>query len=140
METQDVKIDHVGIAVERIESALAFYLEGLGMELLHREELASRAVRVAFLADPRDPDGAQVELLEPFAAEGPVARFLRVRGPGLHHIAFRAPDLPASMARFRDAGRPPLQERPGPGARGRQVCFLHPRHAHGVLVELVGAA
>lgn len=132
-------LDHVGVAVERIPEALPFYRESLGLEPLHEETVPSQGVRVVFLAAPgAGPTDCQVELLEPIGAEGAVAKFLVKRGPGLHHVAFRSPDLAGEMAALRRKGTPPLEEAPRKGSRGHQVCFLHPKHAHGVLVELVG--
>lgn len=133
-----MRVDHVGVAVRSIEEALGFYRDRLGLAVTHREEVAGQGVRVAFLARPGAGEGeAEVELLEPLGG-GAVARFLEFRGPGLHHLAFRAVDIAGAMAGLKAAGLPALEDAPRPGARGRRVCFLHPRRAHGVLVELVG--
>lgn len=131
-----MKIDHVGIAVRDIEAAAAFYRDRLGLSLTHREDVPAQKVRVAFLSD--GSGGCEVELLEPLADDGAVGRFLASRGPGMHHLAFRAEDIGGVMADLRRAGAPPMEERPRPGARGHSVCFIHPRHAGGVLLELVG--
>ena len=131
-----MKIDHIGVAVESIEGALPFYRKALGLEVSHREELASQRVRVAFL----QAGETSVELLEPAGEEGAVAKFLKTRGPGLHHVAFRVEDIKGEMERLRQAEVPPLEASPRAGARGHLVCFLHPKHAHGVLVELVSHA
>ncbi|MFH1724283.1 MAG: methylmalonyl-CoA epimerase [Elusimicrobiota bacterium] len=134
-----MKLDHVGIAVRDIERAAALYKEAFGLEVTHREDVPAQHVRVAFLGDPEDPDGAaQVELLEPMGDEGAVARFLASRGPGMHHLAFRAGDVAAEMDRLRRTGHPPIEDKPRPGSRGHSVCFVHPRHAGGALIELVG--
>lgn len=130
-------MDHVGIVVESIDKALAFYRDALGLVVDHREDVPSQQVRVAFLKDPTE-GRAQIELLEPVGEEGAAARFLKSRGPGMHHVAFHARDMGAAMKKLKDSGRPPLEDAPRPGARGHQVCFLHPKHAHGVLIELVG--
>ena len=127
-------VDHVGIAVRSIEEALPFYRKALGLEVVHREEVASQKVKVAFL---RAGETA-IELLEPAAEEGAVAKFLKERGPGLHHVAFRVKDIRAEMERLKGDGTPALEESPRAGARGHLICFLHPRLAHGVLVESVG--
>jgi len=131
-----MKLDHVGIAVEAIEKVLPFYREQLGLSVFHREDVPSQKVRVVFLA-PSDGAGSALELLEPMGEEGPVAAFLKNRGPGIHHLAFEAHAIEKAMERLRAAGRPPLEEKPRAGARGRKVCFLHPKHADGVLIELV---
>ena len=133
-----MRLDHVGVAVRAVSEAADFYRDSLGLEVVHREEVPEQGVRVAFLADPGDAEGCQVELLEPISGTGAVAKFLSERGPGLHHLAFRAGEVGAAMRRLRAAGLPPLESAPRPGARGHQVCFLHPRHCHGVLLELVG--
>lgn len=130
-------LDHVGIAVESIEGALPFYRDALGLVVECREEVRSQNVRVAFLKDPSE-DRARIELLEAAGEEGAVARFLRSRGPGMHHAAFRALDIAETMKQLKDSGRPALEDAPLQGARGHRVCFLHPRRAHGVLIELVG--
>lgn len=126
-------IDHVGVAVESLETAVAFY-EKLGLKVAHREDVPSQKVRVAFLQAGQ----AAVELLEPTGEEGAVAKFIKTKGPGLHHVAFHVDKVGAHMDRLRGLGLPPLEAAPRPGARGHHVCFLHPKHAHGVLVELVG--
>lgn len=131
-----MKIDHVGIAVTSIDEALPFYRDQLGLRLLEREEVESQHVKVAFLGS-REPGEALVELIEPLGKEGAVAKFLQVRGPGMHHLAFHTNAIEYAMERLKAHGRPPLDDRPRPGARGHKVCFLHPKHAHGVLVELV---
>ncbi|MBI5630173.1 MAG: methylmalonyl-CoA epimerase [Elusimicrobia bacterium] len=131
-----MNIDHVGIAVASIEEALPFYREALGLEVSHREEVAAQGVTVAFL----QAGETALELLEPLGEGGAVAKFLKTRGPGLHHVAFKAPGLKDQMARLALKGLPALEPEPRPGARGHRVCFLHPKHAHGVLVELVEEA
>ena len=133
-----MKLDHIGVALRVLSEAADFYRQALNLEVVHREEVPGQGVRVAFLVDPKDPEGCQVELLEPIAGAGAVAKFLSERGPGLHHLAFRAPSVGAAMKKLRQGGKPPLEEAPRPGARGHQVCFLHPKLCHGVLVELVG--
>jgi methylmalonyl-CoA epimerase len=126
-------IDHIGIAVESIEEALPFYRKALGLVPVHSEEVPGQKVRVAFL----QAGETALELLEPMGDEGAVAKFLKTRGPGLHHVAFAVKDVKGHMDRLAKDGMPALEKAPRPGARGHQVCFLHPKHAHGVLVELV---
>lgn len=127
-----MKIDHIGVAVESIDKALPFYHK-LGLKVGHREEVASQNVRVAFL----QAGDSSIELLEPTGEDGAVAKFLRTRGPGLHHVAFQVNDISKEMERLRKEELPSLDSAPRAGARGHLVCFLHPKHAHGVLVELV---
>ncbi|MBI3550854.1 MAG: methylmalonyl-CoA epimerase [Elusimicrobia bacterium] len=131
-----MKIDHVGIAVKSIDEAAKFYQESLGLTVTHREDVPTQKVKVAFLGS--GDGGTEIELLEPTSDDGAVAKFLAARGPGMHHVAFHSSAIDADMERLKTAGKPPLDESARPGARGHRVCFLHPKHAHGVLVELVG--
>lgn len=130
-----MKIDHVGLAVRSLADSIRFYEESFGLKVLHREEVASQKVRVAFLGDPGER--ATVELLEPTAEEGAVARFIASKGPGMHHLAFHTEGMGEDMKRLRSAGRPPIDTVPRPGARGHEVCFLHPKYCDGVLIELI---
>jgi len=135
----DRSMDHVGVAVEDIKTAVRFYKDTLGLEVVHEETVPLQKVRVLFLAAPgAGPGECQIELLEPTEPDGSVGRFLDKRGPGLHHVAFHTRDMKGDFERLAKSGTPPLDANPRPGSRGHQVCFLHPKHAHGVLVELVG--
>jgi len=128
-----MKIEHIGIATPRIEDALKFWRDALGLEVAHEEEVAEQGVRVAMLplGEPR------VELLEPTGPQSPVAKFLEKRGAGIHHIAVRVPDIRAALARLREAGARLIDETPRKGAGGCLVAFVHPSAAGGVLFELV---
>ncbi len=129
-------VDHVGIAVASIDRALPFYEKALGLTPVHREEVASQKVRVAFL----QAGETALELLEPTGEEGAIAKFLKTRGPGLHHVAFSTKKIDERMKRLVQIGLPPLEAAARPGARGHKVCFLHPKFADGVLIELVEPA
>ena len=125
------KLDHIGIAVHSIDEGAGIY-QALGIVLTDTEEVAEQGVRVGFI-----PLGdTQLELLEPLGPDSPIARHLERRGPGLHHICVRVGDIRASMARLADAGYRLLSEEPQPGAHGCLVCFVHPKDAGGVLIEL----
>jgi LAO/AO transport system kinase len=126
-----VSIDHLGIAVHALDESVAFY-ESLGLTVAHRETVAQEKVHVAMLptADSR------IELLEPSAPDSPISKFLETRGPGLHHVALRVPDLAAAVARLRAAGAKLLNE-PRPGAGGHTYVFVHPASTGGVLLELI---
>lgn len=129
------KIDHIGIAVVSIEEALGIY-RALGLQEDHREEVPTQQVVAAFL-----PAGeSSIELLEPTGEDSPVARFLKKRGPGIHHVCFAVRDLDASLALLSARGFRLLNSKPVPGARGRRVAFLHPEAGKGVLIELAEAA
>ena len=129
-------LDHVGIAVVNLEEGIAFYKKALGLEVVHREDVIQQKVRVAFLRAGQ----TSLELLEPIGADGAMAKFLKTRGPGLHHIAFETVEIAGEMKRLSAAGLPPLESAPRPGARGHQVCFLHPKNGLGTLIELVQPA
>ncbi len=127
------KIDHVGIAVDSHEAARDVYERLLGLHLQDMEEVASQRVRTAFYpcAD------VCLELLEPTTPESPVGKFLEKRGAGIHHIAFEVDDIRAELERLRRLGVQLIDEQPRDGAHGTLIAFLHPKAAHGVLVELV---
>lgn len=128
-----MRVDHIGIAVRSIEEAAALYATAFGITIAERYELPQDGVRIAFL---RAGDSL-LELLEPLGAGGALAKFLRARGPGLHHVAFHVSDIDRAIAQARGAGCEPIDERGRPGARGKLIAFLHPSSASGVLVELV---
>ena len=125
------RLDHVGIAVHSIEKAARVY-QALGLRLSGEEEVGEQGVRVGFL-----PVGdTRLELLEPTGPGSPIARHLDRRGPGLHHLCFSVPDIRAAMSVLASQGYQLLSEEPQPGAHGCLVCFVHPRSAGGVLIEL----
>jgi methylmalonyl-CoA/ethylmalonyl-CoA epimerase len=124
------RLAHIGIAVPRIADALPFYRDILG--LVPRP--AERADGAEIVSLPfGDVD---VELLEPVDPNGPVARFLAKRGPGIHHVCYRVPDLDAALARCRAAGYRLVDTTPRTGAGGRRIAFLHPQATGGILLEL----
>jgi methylmalonyl-CoA/ethylmalonyl-CoA epimerase len=128
-----MRIEHIGIATPKIEDALAFWRDALGLTVVHTEEVAEQGVRVAML-----PVGeARVELLEPMHAGSPVAKFLEKRGAGIHHLAVRVDDIRASLARLKRQGARLIDEEPRVGAEGCLVAFVHPASSGGVLLELV---
>ena len=125
-------LDHVGIAVEDINKALAFFHDALGLEVEAPEDVASQRVRAHFI-----PVGeASIELLEATADDSAIAKYVAKRGPGIHHITLRVDDIAAALARLKARGVRLVDERPRPGAEGSLVAFVHPSAAHGVLVEL----
>ncbi len=124
-------LDHLGIAVRSIEEGARLY-RALGFEVEGTETVPEQGVTVAFIP----AGGTRIELLEPFGEGSPVGRHIERRGPGLHHVAVRVPDIRAAMAALREAGFELLSEEPRPGAHGSLVCFVHPRSAGGVLLEL----
>jgi methylmalonyl-CoA epimerase len=127
-----VKIDHVGIAVNALASSVSAFEAVLGENPAGRETVPSEDVAVVFFGRGI----GRIELLEPLSAESPIARFIERRGPGLHHICFRVPDIGETIRRLEKSGVVPIPPGIRDGAEGRRVAFLHPRDCGGVLVEL----
>ncbi len=125
-------IDHLGIAVGSIDEALKFYCEALGMGVPQRESVAGERVNVAML----QAGESRLELLEASDPESTIAKFIAKRGPGLHHVALRVPDLVRAAERLRAAGARLLNE-PRTGAGGHRYVFIHPASTGGVLLELI---
>ena len=126
------RIDHVAIAVDNIDHALAKWQQALGLQPGTRELVSSQKTEAVLL-----PVGeSNVELIEPKGNEG-LQKFLDKRGPGLHHIAVEVEGLDAALALLKSLHVPLIDETPRIGARGHKVAFLHPRATGGVLVELV---
>ena len=126
------RIDHIGVAVVDLESAIKLHTRAYGMPLVHRETIDEQGVEAVLL----DVGESHVELLCPLSEESPVGRFLAKRGPGLHHVAYQVADVSRAGA-AREAGLRLIDETPRTGIRGTQVAFLHPATAGGVLTELV---
>lgn len=135
-------LDHVGLAVGDLDSAIAFHTEVLGLELLHREENSDQRV-VEVMLGRSGGDGrrrTEVQLLAPLTAESAVARFLQRNGPGLQHLAYRVHDLDDACAALQRHAVPLLYPLPRRGTRASRINFIHPRDAGGVLVEIVEPA
>ena len=128
-----MKIDHIGIATEGIEQAARFYSEALGLKVEDVEEVSEQKVRVAMLAIGE----SRIELLEPTSSDSPISKFLRKRGPGIHHIAIQVEDIWRSLESLKREGAQLIDEAPRTGAGGCLVAFVHPSSTGGVLVELV---
>ena len=126
-------IDHIGVAVESLDSALALYRDALGMPVVHRETVSEQGVDAVLL----DVGDGHVELLQPLAADTAVGKFLARRGPGLHHVAYRVASITETLDALRGAGLRLIDEQPRTGIRGSQVAFLHPASTGGVLTEIV---
>ena len=126
------RIDHLGIAVHRLEEAIPLYERALGLKCERIEEIPSQKVRTAFFAVGE----VHVELLEPTAEDSAVAKFLASRGEGVHHVAFHSSDLMAQLKQAAEAGVRLVDETPKIGAGGKRIAVLHPKSTHGVMVEL----
>ena len=123
-------VAHVGIAVTSIAEALPFYRDVLGLAPGH-QETADGATIVSLRFGSTD-----VELLEPNDPASPIAKFLAKRGPGIHHVCYRVPDLDTALKRCQAAGYRLIDETPRRGAGGRRIAFLHPKSTNGILLEL----
>ena len=130
------RIDHIGVAVEQLEPALALYRDSFQLEVAHREVVREQGVEAVLL----DVGENHVELLAPLAADTPVGRFLAKQGPGLHHVAYQVSDIDATLQALKQAGLALIDEQPRVGIRGSRVAFMHPRATAGVLTEIVEPA
>jgi methylmalonyl-CoA/ethylmalonyl-CoA epimerase len=130
------RIDHIGVAVRDLDSAVSIYEGSLGMPLVHRETVESQGVEAALL----DVGAGHVELLRPLDADTPVGRFLERRGEGLHHVAYAVNDIEATLERLRAEGIELIDSEPRVGIRNSRVAFVHPRATASVLTEIVEPA
>ena len=129
-------IDHVGIAVEDLDAALALYEGSFGMPLAHRETVEEQGVEAVLL----DVGDCHVELLSPLGPDTPVGKFLERKGPGLHHVAYRVDDIDAVLAKLKDDGVALIDSEPRTGIRNSRVAFVHPGSTGSVLTEIVQPA
>ncbi|HKH79609.1 MAG TPA: methylmalonyl-CoA epimerase [Solirubrobacteraceae bacterium] len=130
------RIDHIGVAVEQIEPALALYRDSFELDVAHREVVEEQGVEAVLL----DVGENHVELLAPLAEDTPVGKFLARQGPGLHHVAYQVSDIDATLLALKQAGLALIDEQPRAGIRGSRVAFMHPRATVGVLTEIVQPA
>lgn len=127
-------IEHIGIAVENMEEAIAYYENVLGLTCYAIEEVADQKVKTAFFQVGQ----TKVELLETTDPDGPIGKFIANRGPGLHHIAFAVDDVAESLQQAEDKGIRLIDKTPRPGAENLRIGFLHPKSTFGVLTEFCG--
>ncbi len=128
----EMRIDHLGVAVTSLEKALSFYEQQLGLSVSLRETVEQEKVKVAML-----PAGdSRIELLEATDPDSVIAKFIEKRGEGLHHIALKVPDLVSTVERLKQNGARLLND-PRPGAGGHLYVFVHPSSTGGVLLELI---
>ena len=130
------RIDHVGVAVEDLDAAIALYEGSFEMTLAHRETVESQGVEAVLL----DVGEGHVELLRPLGEDTAVGKFLARKGPGLHHVAYAVADIEAALEGLRRAGLELIDAEPRIGIRESRVAFLHPRSTGGVLTEIVEPA
>jgi methylmalonyl-CoA epimerase len=130
------RIDHIGVAVEDLDGAVALYRDTYAMELVHREVVEEQGVEAVLL----DVGENHVELLAPLGPDTPVGRFLASRGPGMHHVAYQVTDIERTLGALREQGIRLIDESPRIGIRGSLVAFVHPKSTGGVLTEIVQPA
>jgi methylmalonyl-CoA/ethylmalonyl-CoA epimerase len=130
------RIDHIGVAVEDLDEAVALYSQKFEMREQHRETVEQFGVEAVLL----EIGDGHVELLSPLSAESAVGKFLERSGPGLHHVAYATEDIESSLEQVRSAGLRLIDEEPRTGIRNSRVAFLHPKSTGGVLTELVEPA
>lgn len=127
-----IRIEHLGIAVTNLDKAESVYEELLGVPPYKREAVSSELVTTSFFKVGEH----KVELLEATDKESAIAKFIERKGEGIHHVAFEVEDILVEMQRLREAGFILLNDQPKRGADNKLICFVHPKTAHGVLVEL----
>jgi len=130
MDESAPRLAHVGIAVSRIADALPFYRDVLGLVPGHPEDADGASIVSVRFGD------VDVELLEPRDPDSPIAKFIARRGPGIHHVCYRVPDLDQALQKCRAAGYRLVDDTPRRGAAGRRIAFLHPKSTAGILLEL----
>ena len=128
----DYKVDHIGIAVTSLKTSIPLYERLLGEPCYKTEQVPSESVDTAFFLQ----NGAKIELVASMDQNGVIAKFIDKKGEGLHHVAFEVPDIIAEMERLKNEGFTLLNEAPKLGADNKWVCFVHPKDAGGVLIEL----
>jgi methylmalonyl-CoA epimerase len=127
---QQARVAHIGVAVADLTEAVAFYRDVLGLEPSPIEKAdGAQIVSVPF-------GDVEVELLSPEEPDSPIARFIAKRGPGIHHVCYRVPDLDQALERCRQQGYRLVDETPRRGAGGRRIAFVHPKATGGILLEL----
>ncbi|MBS3739689.1 MAG: methylmalonyl-CoA epimerase [Psychroflexus sp.] len=126
------KIEHLGIAVKDLEAATQTYKALLGKSAYQTERVESEGVETVFFKTGE----SKIELLGATRDDSPIAKYIKKRGEGIHHIAFDVEDIDAEIKRLKDEGFRLISDEPKPGADNKRIAFLHPKSSHGVLVEL----
>lgn len=124
-------IEHIGIAVKNLESAIKYYEEVLGLKCYAIEEVADQKVKTAFFKVGE----TKIELLESTSPDGPIGKFIEKKGEGVHHIAFAVDDIGNSLREVEEKGVQLIDKLPRKGAEGLNIAFLHPKSTFGVLTE-----
>ena len=127
------RVDHVGIAVQDLDAAVAFYESAFGVKLAHRETVEEQGVEEAMFRVGQ----SWIQLLRPLGPDTPVGKFIDKRGEGVHHVGYGVSDLKAALEHLKGEGMQLIDAEPRRGSRGSMVAFVHPRSVGGGLVELV---
>ena len=130
------RIDHIGVATDDLDGAIALYEGTLGMPVAHRETVESQGVEAVLL----DVGEGHVELLRPLGPDTPIGKYLERRGPGLHHVAYAVEDIEDVLGKLKESGIDLIDSEPRVGIRRSRVAFVHPRSTDGVLTEIVEPA
>jgi len=130
------RIDHIGVATDDLDGAIALYEGTMGMPVSHRETVESQGVEAVLL----DVGEGHVELLRPLGPETPVGKYLQRKGPGLHHVAYAVDDIEGVLGKLKESGIDLIDSEPRAGIRDSRVAFVHPRSTDGVLTEIVEPA
>ena len=131
-----LKIEHIGIAVKELATSIPLFEKLLNSQCYKTEMVESEQVNTAFFQKGE----TKIELLESYSASGVIAKYIEKKGEGMHHIAFDVADIAGEMERLKNEGFVLLNDKPKPGADNKLVCFLHPKHTNGVLIELCMSA
>jgi len=125
-------IDHIAVAVKNIDDVLKLYRDVLGVELVKIEDVEEENVRIAMFRVGE----AFIELLEPKTPDSVVTRFISERGEGIHHIALRVENIDEALKEVTSKGLRVIY-RSSRNLKDRKINFIHPRDAHGVMIELI---
>ncbi len=127
-----LKVEHIGIAVKKIEESNHLFSKLFNKEPYKKEAVVSEGVNTSFFAMGE----TKIELLEATSEDSPIAKFINKKGEGIHHIAYEVQDIYLEMKRLQKEGFTLINEEPNKGADNKMVCFLHPKDTNGVLIEL----
>ena len=127
------RIDHIGVATDDLDGAIALYEGTMGMPVAHRETVESQGVEAVLL----DVGEGHVELLRPLGPDTPIGKYLERKGPGLHHVAYAVDDIEGVLGKLKESGIDLIDSEPRIGIRNSRVAFVHPRSTDGVLTEIV---
>ena len=130
------RIDHIGVATDDLDGAIALYEGTMGMPVTHRETVESQGVEAVLL----DVGEGHVELLRPLGPDTPIGKYLERKGPGLHHVAYAVDDIEGVLGKLKESGIDLIDSEPRVGIRRSRVAFVHPRSTDGVLTEIVEPA